>query len=246
MSRWWVTFTKRLGYASQDMLLVGRSHSMMCAPPGQMCPYCFQSEFQAFGAETKLNFLTCVPVEANKESSLHFLKCSVLFTSPKTQQEKFICWLGELEGGFPASSKTEFLYCGHFFWCLSGNCWEQSCFRYLCAVVTLRSKSGKEICIFAVTNWIKWNQVLWDLCCAPSNMGRVVSYFLAVLQVLPLPNNKYPKCLMQVLLHSQMGSVRPKVRHQQNVKSYINVLFFSENVSISSFLTALVLFCCWA
>lgn len=100
MSRWWVTFTKRLGYPSQDMLLVGRSHSVMCAPPGQMCPYCFQSEFQAFGAETKLNFLTCVPVEANKESSLHFLKCSVLFTSPKTQQEKFICWLGELEGGF--------------------------------------------------------------------------------------------------------------------------------------------------
>lgn len=95
---WWVRFTERPGYPPQDMLLAGRSHSMMCAPPVQMCPYCFQSEFQAFGADTELDVLTCVPVEANKESSLHFLKCSVPFTSPETQQEKFTS--GRAWGGF--------------------------------------------------------------------------------------------------------------------------------------------------
>ena len=102
----------------------------------------------------------------------------------------------------------------HLFWCLSGNCWEWSCFKDLCVVVTWRGNSGKEIYISAVTKWIKWDQVLLDFCCPPSNVGRVVSYLLAEFQVLPPPNKEFPKCLVQVLPHSQMGSVRPKVRHQ--------------------------------
>lgn len=55
-----------------------------------------------------------------------------------------------------------------------------------------------------------------NLCCPPIVQAQSCSRFLlGFVSFLPeMTNNRFPKCSVRVLLHSQMGSVRHEVRHQ--------------------------------